>query len=397
MLTTCFPEYMGAAAGNFVLSVARGLVQRGVRVHVLCPHQEGMPQRETMAGVQVSRFRYTLPGVPARLAYGEGMQQNLQNSYLAKLQVAPFVLSGVLKTLQHARDADIVHAWWTLSGAMAAPAVKLTRRPMCLTLLGSGIRSAPKMINRVALNTASGVVCSTQEKRGHLERYAYEGPVFDIKNIPDFSRLEEACELEPELRAWCEAAEAVITFVGRLSEFKDPVGFVRAAGIVRESFPGARFLLVGDGPLRREVEACAGTLGLADTVLRITGYRDDIGALLRHSTIFVANSPVTNCYSKTILEAMKLGLPVVLTDVGDPTNSFSRRDYAQLVEPGSPASLAGGILAVLKCELRQDKLGRMGQQFLEDMGFLPDIVADKTLALYRRLMGSSCASGLSGL
>ena len=50
--------------------------------------------------------------------------------------------------------------------------------------------------------------------------------------------------------------------------------------------PTMRFLLVGDGPVRREVEARAASLGLSDRVV-FTGNRDDVPELLRGTDVFV--------------------------------------------------------------------------------------------------------------
>ncbi|NNE43549.1 MAG: glycosyltransferase, partial [Gemmatimonadetes bacterium] len=63
---------------------------------------------------------------------------------------------------------------------------------------------------------------------------------------------------------WPEAAGGpVVAFVGRLDEQKDPVRWLNAAKRIAEQEPGVRFLMIGDGPLREEVEAAAARSGLA--------------------------------------------------------------------------------------------------------------------------------------
>ena len=72
--------------------------------------------------------------------------------------------------------------------------------------------------------------------------------------------------------------------------------------------PSARFLLVGDGPTRREVEAHAASLGLGDRVI-FTGIRDDVPELLRGIDVFVLSSYTVECFPMALLEAMAAGRP----------------------------------------------------------------------------------------
>ena len=169
--------------------------------------------------------------------------------------------------------------------------------------------------------------------------------------------------------------------------FKDPVGFVQAVPGVLKAHPKARFLVVGDGPLRSAVEKQACELGVQDSV-RLTGNRTDVAAILRASMVFVANSPVTNCYSMTIQEAMTAGVPVVLTDVGDPTGSYKSKHYVELAKPRSPDDLARAINNVLSSGALRTRLIEMGRMFLRDYGFSPEIVIEQTMDAYRQLTGS---------
>ena len=108
-------------------------------------------------------------------------------------------------------------------------------------------------------------------------------------------------------------------------------------------------------------------------------------AVLGASTVFVAYSPLSNCFSTTILEAMTLGVPAVVTDVGDPTGAFRAKDYVELVRPRDPANLAAGIINLLASPALRDHRVQMGRQFLQDHGFTPEAVGRQTVRAYEML------------
>ncbi|HXG05046.1 MAG TPA: glycosyltransferase, partial [Candidatus Binatia bacterium] len=107
--------------------------------------------------------------------------------------------------------------------------------------------------------------------------------------------------------------EPVVGTVGRLDPVKDHAGLIQAFGRLAGDHPGARLLIVGDGPCRRELETLAASL----TPGRVTfaGERGDVPELLRLMDVFALAS-LGEGISNTILEAMATGLPVVTTRVG---------------------------------------------------------------------------------
>jgi sugar transferase (PEP-CTERM/EpsH1 system associated) len=110
--------------------------------------------------------------------------------------------------------------------------------------------------------------------------------------------------------------DSVLTIgtIGRLDPVKNHRALLDAFASLRGQFPRLRLIVVGDGPLRSELEAQAATLGISDDV-RFTGSRSDTPQLLQKFDIFVLPS-VNEGISNTIMEAMATGLPVVAARVG---------------------------------------------------------------------------------
>lgn len=358
----------------------------GIKLTVVAPHSPGFPRHEHIAGIEVQRFVYALPPSAECLAYGNGIPDNLRNSHLAKLEVPFLGLSGSIEAFLASKKADVIHAFWTVCAIMAAPAKFLRGTPVVLTLLGSDIRSAPRPLNQVALRVADALVCATEEMAQYLRTYRFSKPVFDIKqsNLVDLNRLNNFPAFEPDLSAWCNEATAIVTFIGRLIDFKDPVGFLQALPQVIERHPKTRFLIIGEGPLYDGLQSLIEELGLSNSVC-LTGHRNDVGSFLLRSTVFVANSPVSNCYSCAILEAMTFGVPCVVTDVGDPSGSFRKKSYVQLCRPNDPVDLSCAINALLDDPSLRKQRVDMGKQFLTDYGFSADVVVKRTMDIYLSL------------
>ena len=150
-----------------------------------------------------------------------------------------------------------------------------------------------------------------------------------------------------------EPARAVS--VARLSAVKDPLTLLEATRRVIERQPAFRLDLVGDGPLRLEVEAAIAQLRLGDAV-RVHGNRDDVAAVLRGASFFVLAS-TSEGVSLTLLEAMATGLPVVATRVGGTPEVVAHGETGLLVPPRAPEQLADAMLWLLR---RPDIRRRMG-------------------------------------
>jgi sugar transferase (PEP-CTERM/EpsH1 system associated) len=133
--------------------------------------------------------------------------------------------------------------------------------------------------------------------------------------------------------------------VGRLEPVKDQVTLARAfVEAIRRSPWAAEFLrlvVVGDGALRREVEAVLDAAGLRPLAW-LAGERPDVPALLQGLDVFVLPSR-NEGISNTILEAMASGLPVIATNVGGNPELVDNGVTGELVSAGDAAALATAI------------------------------------------------------
>lgn len=140
----------------------------------------------------------------------------------------------------------------------------------------------------------------------------------------------------------------VIGMTARLSRIKDHESLIRAMSIVAQSIPEARLELAGDGELRESLQALVTELGLTDRV-RFLGDVSDVYATMSHWDVFAYATTDQEGLGNALAEAMTLGLPCVVTDVGPMKEFQSTENDAILLVPKSSANaLASAIIDLVK-------------------------------------------------
>lgn len=156
----------------------------------------------------------------------------------------------------------------------------------------------------------------------------------------------------------------VVGTVTRLSSQKAPLDFVTAAAQVAVQRPDARFVVVGDGPLRVEVEAQVVALGLTECV-HLTGLQDDVPDLLHSFDIFALTS-LWEGLPRVLPQAMAAGLPIVATAVDGNAEAVTDGANGFLTPPGDPHAMAAALLRLLEDPALARQMGEAGQARAEE-------------------------------
>ena len=141
----------------------------------------------------------------------------------------------------------------------------------------------------------------------------------------------------------------LVGLVGRLSMEKGVDVFLNAAARVLDQRPDVKFVVIGDGPDRPELDALIDGLGMRGSV-RMLGRRDDMAQVYASLDLMVSASrreglPIA------ILEGMASRLPLIATPVGAvPTVVFHGRTGV-LVPADAPAMLANEVIKLLRRRL----------------------------------------------
>jgi L-malate glycosyltransferase len=142
-----------------------------------------------------------------------------------------------------------------------------------------------------------------------------------------------------------EGREFDVIFVGRLVRVKRVDVLLEASALVARRRPSLRVAIVGDGPLRKELEDQAGDLGLGRNVVFL-GHRNDVAEWLRRARIFVLTSD-SEGLALSAIEASMAGLPCVVSDVGDLADLVVDGRNGWRVPRRNPEALAHRILDLL--------------------------------------------------
>lgn len=159
------------------------------------------------------------------------------------------------------------------------------------------------------------------------------------------------------------AAEPRLVSIGRLSEQKGHRVLIEAAGLVARELPGFELILIGDGPMRGEIEKAIAAQNLHSSV-RLAGWMDSVtirNELLASRALimpsFAEGLPVV------IMEALALGRPVVSTSIAGIPELVKEGENGWLVPAGSAEALAEGMLRALRADPGQ--LAAMGRAGIE--------------------------------
>ncbi|MBI5202947.1 MAG: glycosyltransferase [Elusimicrobia bacterium] len=179
--------------------------------------------------------------------------------------------------------------------------------------------------------------------------------------------------------AWKADAEAPwIGNVAALVPHKDQANFLKAAAVVAKRRPNAVFWIVGEGPLRAELETLARRLGLGASV-RFTGSQPRPQDWLRTLDVFALSSWGEGMGS-VLLEALACGAPIAATTAGGIPEVVEDDRTALLVPPRDPEALGGAIARLLQEPPLARKLASAGLGQLERFSLAEN--ADAVLKIY---------------
>jgi len=167
------------------------------------------------------------------------------------------------------------------------------------------------------------------------------GKLAFIPNGVDTDRFSPVADSRLRAELGIGQDEFVIGTIGRLDPVKNQLGLIRAVRMLQEKGFPLRLVIVGDGPLRTEIEHAANESLLAPRPI-VLGYRPDVERLYRTFDVFVLNS-VAEGMSNTLLEAMASGLPIICTAVGGNVELVADQETGALVPAGDDRALAEAI------------------------------------------------------
>ena len=185
--------------------------------------------------------------------------------------------------------------------------------------------------------------------------------------------------------------DPVVGIVAVLRPEKDHVSLLRAARTVVDELTNARFLIIGDGPTRPQLEALCTELGITPNV-HFAGSRDDVARLLPAIDVFVLTS-TSECFPISVLEAMACARPAVCSAVGGIPEVIKDGETGYLVPPKDPPQLAARLVRLLQDPLTARRMGRAARARVEAEFDLDCSIAAAQQAIEDVVSGQPILSG----
>lgn len=181
-----------------------------------------------------------------------------------------------------------------------------------------------------------------------------------------------------------DSSSPIVGFIGRLVQKQKGLPFLlQAAAKVKAVFPNGNFLIVGDGPLKAELESLANDLNIFENCF-FTGFREDIPDILSAIDMLVMSS-LYEGMPMVILEAMAASKPVIATRVGGIPELVKDGETGILVPPKDVDALADNIIALLKNKDKAQQMGLAGRKRVQE-SFDVKTMVKKTEAVYGELL-----------
>ncbi|MGO2111566.1 MAG: glycosyltransferase family 4 protein [Pseudoclavibacter sp.] len=378
VLASTFPSSLGDGTPEFVADLAEQEAQEFATL-VVTPAVPGSLGSEDLRGYRVKRFRYFLREWED-LADG-AIIENLRNRRSRWVQVLPFMWSETLTAIRAvaAGRPDVIHAHWIVPQGIIATLVA-PRTPKLITTLGGdlyALNARPvRLLKRWVLRRASYVtVMNGDMAKRVIELGADPARVEVVPMGADLSTVRPHIPGDDELR---------LLFVGRLVE-KKGLGVLFDALRSLEDL-NWRLVVIGDGPLRAELERDA-----PDGV-RFMGSqgREELRAAYANADIVVYPSVPTDNGDQdglpvALLEAMGSGCGIVASNLPGISEALSHERNGLLVPPRNPASLSQAIRRLANDASLRHELGEEAARIARER-YSKEAIGARYREILRRLV-----------
>jgi glycosyltransferase involved in cell wall biosynthesis len=310
--------------------------------------------------------------------------------------VAFFKMMGYIRKQRF----DIVHTNSSKAGILGRLAAKLAGVPVIVhTAHGwahhdymsnlrrkfyvTSERAAEKFTDKIIAVSEQNVDKALKDKIGKRSKYCIIRSGIDLEK---FNRLD--IDVNKEKRKLnIDPKDKVVGSVTRLFAQKSPADFVRMANEILKNNGRVSFLLVGDGPLKKEIEAMIAEHKIAEKVI-LTGFRSDIPELLSIMDVFVLTS-LWEGLPRVLPQAMAMGIPIVATGVDGVPEAVKQGQNGFLVPPKDFRALAQRTLQLIENPFLAKRMGEVGKRMVYPEFCVKEMVK-KTEELYENLFMLKC-------
>jgi glycosyltransferase involved in cell wall biosynthesis len=336
--------------------------------------------------------------------WGEGHENGEAQQYIGKIKVTQlpilalqpgwsFLCSFMIWAVIHRKSFNIIHAHNPALGVIACLIAWILRKKVVVKvpsqknvsyLNGS---SLPRKLRRwVLMQKASRFVAVSKEIAQSLKAVGIQHERISL--IPNGIKLEPRGDnnngydhhsLKMELLGNAEIQ--VVLFIGRLVEEKGLDRLLRVWSLM-PCYEGKMLCIVGDGPLRKDLEDMAGKLGILPSV-RFFGHQPNVTKFYAIADLFVLSSK-TEGMSNALLEAMAAGIPPLVSNVGGNRDVIMDKNNGFLLDWQDTAGCVKALMTFLTDPLLRQHIGIAARD--RASCFALELIAERYQQLYRAVL-----------
>ena len=300
------------------------------------------------------------------------------------------ILLAARRVAKHLRTwgADVVHAHLPIAGIVARLAGRLAGVPVVYTEHNLMERYHPltRRLNLATWGQQAQALAVSGDVEDSIRRHAGDRvPVRTVLNGVNTRSYDPANHDGAAVRAeWGIPADAPV--VGTVAVFRMQKRldyWLDVARQVSNVIPETHFLLVGDGPLRAEVEAGIRERGL-ESVVHLAGLQEETRPYFAAFDVYLMTSQFEGL-PIALLEAMAMAVPPVVTAVGGVPELVENGRNGYLHPFAACGSLAEDVIGLLRDEVHRDALGTVARRTVVD-GFSMERMQGELESIYERVI-----------
>jgi glycogen(starch) synthase len=247
-------------------------------------------------------------------------------------------------------------------------------------------------LSRLEAETAKNATLIVTISKYSLEKIKnyYEVGEAKVRIVPngvDVEKFKPTDNVEAVKRQFGLGTAPCVLFVGSLIPRKGLPFLAEAAKKIVKEYRETKFVIVGDGPLRKKLTAFLETANLQGNFKFLGNVTEDVLSALYNCADVFALPSIQEGQGIVLLEAQASGKPVVAFDVGGVNEAVRNGETGLLVKRGNSDKLADALLKLLGDKTLREKMGVNGRRFVTE-NFTWDICAQKMLNVYHEALAA---------
>ncbi len=384
-LTTSFPAYDEDPNGVFIARLINALQNLGYQIKVICPSDGVFHGRRKVMGVETFRFAYFIPKNFEKLTKrGGGIPENINNYFLAKLQLFPMMCVFLFRSLWESRGYDLVYANWLGAGIVGAIINLLTSKPLVVSFRGDdGYLARDRKVWRMLTLWVCARASIVAPVSDEIVRILKELGVQEKKlELPRFG-VDTEFFRPPEPKPHNSEATQII-FVGSLIPRKGLHDLIEALN--DERLKKVKLVVVGEGAHEERLKRRADSLGLAENIEWMGMVKPEkVAELMRTSDILCLPAYMEG-RPNVVNEAMASGVPVITTRTGGIPDMVEEGETALLFEPGNVGQLMEHLITLVNDPERRRMMGRRAREFILESRLSWDDTAVQFDEIFKKIL-----------